>query len=44
VTDARIFLGIHFRDAMDDGRAVGRAVADKVVDRWFSPSHRGGHR
>jgi hypothetical protein len=44
VTDARIFLGIHFRDALDDARAVGRAVADKVVDRWFSPRHRGGHR
>jgi hypothetical protein len=39
VTDARIFLGIHFRDAMDDARALGRAVADTVVDCWFSPSH-----
>jgi hypothetical protein len=35
VVDARIFLGIHFRDAMDDARALGRGVADHVVDRWF---------
>jgi len=41
VVDARIFLGIHFRDAMDDARDVGRAVADHVVDRWFS-GHTGG--
>jgi hypothetical protein len=43
VTDARIFLGIHFRDAMDDARAVGRAVADEVVDCWFSPAHSRDH-
>jgi hypothetical protein len=36
VTDARIFLGYHFRDAMEDGRTLGRDVADRVVDRWFS--------
>jgi hypothetical protein len=36
VVDARIFLGIHFRDAMDDAREVGREVADHVVDCWFS--------
>jgi hypothetical protein len=39
VVDARIFLGIHFRDAMDDARDVGREVADHVVDCWFSSSH-----
>jgi hypothetical protein len=38
VVDARIFLGIHFRDAMDDARGVGREVADHVVDCWFSSS------
>jgi hypothetical protein len=36
VTDARIFLGYHFRDGMDDARTLGRDVADHVVDRWFS--------
>jgi hypothetical protein len=42
VVDARIFLGFHFRDAMDDGRTLGREVADHVVDRWFSNSHGDG--
>jgi hypothetical protein len=31
VLDARIWLGFHFRDGMDDGRAIGRQVADEVV-------------
>jgi hypothetical protein len=35
VVDARIWLGIHFRDAMDDAVAIGREVSDRVVDRWF---------
>jgi PAP2 superfamily len=38
VTDARIWLGIHFRHAMDDGRQIGRRVADAVVTKWFSPN------
>jgi hypothetical protein len=42
VTEARIFVGIHFRDAMDDGRHLGREVADHVVDGWFSSGH-GAH-
>jgi hypothetical protein len=36
VVDARIWLGIHFRDAMEDAREIGRAVADDVVGRWFA--------
>ena len=35
VTDARIFLGYHFRDGMDDSLEVGEGVAEHVVDRWF---------
>ena len=35
VTDARIFLGYHFRDGMDDSLKVGECVAEHVVDRWF---------
>ncbi len=35
VTDARIFLGYHFRDAMDDSLQMGEGVAEHVVDRWF---------
>jgi len=35
VVNARIWLGIHLRDAMDDGRQIGRDVADAVVDCRF---------
>jgi hypothetical protein len=35
VVNARIWLGIHFRDAMDDAREIGRDVADAVVDHRF---------
>jgi hypothetical protein len=35
VTDARIWLGFHFRDAMDDGRQIGRDVARAVLDCGF---------
>ena len=38
VTNARIWLGIHFRDAMDDAREIGTGVADAVVDRAFRPA------
>ena len=38
VTNARIWLGYHFRDAMDDARAIGTGVADAVVDRAFRPA------
>jgi hypothetical protein len=38
VTDARIFLGYHFRDGMDDSVKLGRRVAEHVVDRWFECS------
>jgi hypothetical protein len=36
VVDARIWLGIHFRDAMDDAREIGRGVADAVECRFPS--------
>jgi hypothetical protein len=32
VVNARIWLGFHFRDAMDDAREIGRGVADAVTD------------
>ncbi|MGY1644107.1 vanadium-dependent haloperoxidase [Geodermatophilus sp. SYSU D00703] len=32
VVNARIWLGIHFRDAMDDALEIGRRVADAVTD------------
>jgi hypothetical protein len=31
VTNARIWLGFHFRDAMDDAREIGRNVAETVL-------------
>ncbi|MGY1823210.1 vanadium-dependent haloperoxidase [Geodermatophilus sp. SYSU D00079] len=34
VVDARIWLGIHFRDAMDDSREIGRGVAGAVLDEF----------
>ena len=37
VTNARIWLGYHFRDAMDDGREIGTGVADAVADE-FGPA------
>jgi hypothetical protein len=40
VTSARIWLGFHFRDAMDDSREIGSAVADAVLDRRFGTSDR----
>jgi hypothetical protein len=39
VVDARIMLGIHFRDAMDDAREIGRAVSDAVVDCRAGSTH-----
>jgi hypothetical protein len=36
IVDARIWLGFHFRDAMDDGRSVAHDVADHVVTGWFA--------
>jgi hypothetical protein len=32
VKNARIFAGIHFRSACDDGQATGTAVANYVVE------------
>jgi len=35
VKDARVFAGIHFRTACDDGTQLGRAVAQYVLDNAF---------
>jgi hypothetical protein len=35
IVDARVYSGIHFRKADDDGEAVGRHVADDGLDRYF---------
>ncbi|WP_369131970.1 vanadium-dependent haloperoxidase [Modestobacter sp. I12A-02662] len=36
VVNARVWLGIHFRDAVDDARETGRAVADAVACEFGS--------
>jgi hypothetical protein len=35
VKNARIFAGIHFRTACDDGTTLGAAVAQHVLDHKF---------
>ncbi len=37
VKDARIFAGIHFRSACDDGQAIGKAVAREVLEQVARP-------
>ncbi len=38
VTNARIWGGIHFRSAVEDGVRIGRRVADHVLDHHFRRS------
>ena len=40
VTNARVFGGIHFRTACDDGRVLGRGVGGYVLGHALLPSHR----
>ena len=35
--EARIWAGIHYRHGCDVGQAVGRAVADHIVDNFLLP-------
>lgn len=37
VKNARIFAGIHFRSATNDGQTLGIAVANYVLDNALSP-------
>jgi membrane-associated phospholipid phosphatase len=39
VRNARIFAGIHFRSACDDGQTIGTQVADWVLDHSLLPVH-----
>ena len=39
VKNARIFAGIHFRSATDDGQKVGASVAEYVLDHAVQPVH-----
>lgn len=42
VSDARVFAGIHFRSACEDGRATGAGVANYVTGNSLQPIH-GNH-
>jgi len=39
VKNARIFAGIHFRSATDDGQTIGASVAEYVLDHAAQPVH-----
>jgi len=39
VKNARIYAGIHFRTACDDGQTLGRAVAGYVLENALAPDH-----
>lgn len=39
VTDARVFAGIHFRSACDDGQVVGGEVAAYILDNLMARIH-----
>jgi hypothetical protein len=40
IVDARVFCGIHFRTACDDGQATGTAVAEYVLQDAFRRADR----
>jgi hypothetical protein len=39
VKNARIFAGIHFRSATDDGQTIGASVAEYILDTAAQPVH-----
>jgi PAP2 superfamily len=39
VKNARVFAGIHFRTACDDGTTIGKSVAQFVLDNKFHRVH-----
>lgn len=39
VSNARIWGGIHFRSAVEDGVEIGKQVAEHVLDHDFHKSH-----
>lgn len=41
--NARIWLGLHFRQAMTDGNKIGHAASAWVISREFRPTCRHGH-
>ena len=39
VVDARVWLGFHFRNSVEQGEKLGNDVADWELDRYFQPVH-----
>jgi len=39
VSDARVWSGLHYRNSMDEGAALGRRIADHVTQHYFRPRH-----
>jgi hypothetical protein len=39
VVDARVWLGFHFRNSVEQGEKLGDHVADWELDRYFKPAH-----
>ena len=39
VIDARVWLGFHFRNSVEQGVRLGNDVADWELDRFFQPAH-----
>jgi hypothetical protein len=44
VVEARIWAGLHFRLACEEGRDTGLEIASYTVSNFLRPRHRGGHR
>jgi hypothetical protein len=42
LADARVFGGIHFRTACDDGKTLGTAVGSYILHNAFLPGHGNG--
>ena len=40
VVDARVWLGFHFRNSVEQGEKLGNDVADWELDRYFQPVQR----
>jgi hypothetical protein len=44
VVEARIWAGLHFRLACEEGRDTGYEIAGYTVRNFLRPRHYGGHR
>jgi hypothetical protein len=41
---SRIYVGFHFRDAVETGKKHGEKIANRAVSRFLQPTHEGGRR